>query len=545
MNLLEISPSQGIFILEGFASHFQDLCQSLYIAQSLLSTTAFTSYTLSLHSSPYFLPKISYLHRYLSKVTSLSPLYVKSISQTSSFISNAEYICRTCCETFCITTDLTWNNTIQAPSRCRAYKYSQVPHSKVPKLTLECEGVCFDLLEGSLIYSDYQEFVVSDGKNEVLVVVHGGQCNSVRIGECIEVTGVYAQRWNQNGEPEYAFICLDFKPQPSSIIKAGIQTFRLQKLHSNDFSIRESIIRSSFSGIFGNYHIKLSLILNVIGHLCGLTFSTLVLGGISSGKSTIAKLLIHLFPDQCRIINGVLTNPKAFSQQKIMNASTGKYETGLLDSEYILVIDNFQALRDKKLLYKAMEIRSVIAMIESNDDNKEVNRDLSKNMKLSSEYDRFDIILSMKNYENNKEFRVKKLGDYALEDYANLWDFDTIKGYLYSNFRLHSEVPINSPKVQGLLQGYINYTVNYNLKNCDMPVASGVSVRLLESLIKISKANAILLGHSEVSIIDAVDAIVLINCSDIPDVFVDLELYKKTANEILNNVRECVGFIDL
>ena len=228
-----------------------------------------------------------------------------------------------------------------------------------------------------------------------------------------------------------------------------------------------------------------------------------------------------------------------------MNASTGKYETGLLDSEYILIIDNFQALKDRKLLYKAMEQRSMVAMIENSQENKELHDDINKNMKLTSAYDRFDVILSMKNYEGNNEFRIKILGNYDIEDYANLWDFDTIKEYIQSNLRPENEIKINCPKVRYLLEGFISYIVNYNLKNSDMPVASGVSVRLLESLIKISKTNAILLGHAEVTIYDAIDALVLIKCNDTPDVFVNVESYKRIAGEILINIQDCVGGLDL
>ena len=120
-----------------------------------------------------------------------------------------------------------------------------------------------------------------------------------------------------HNESEYAFICLHFASQPTSLIKKGILTFQEHILQNNDFEIRETIIRSSFSGIYGNYHIKLALILNVIGNLCGFPFSSLIIGEISTGKSSLAKELIHLFTNECRLINGALTNPKAFSSSKI------------------------------------------------------------------------------------------------------------------------------------------------------------------------------------------------------------------------------------
>lgn len=534
-------PSLGIQILENPTTHIESLFYSIIISQILISQSFTARFSLSIHTSPYFLGKLKDLSNYKLKTVTLYPVYIKSISQTSSFISHSEYVCRACCESFIVPNDLTWSNTIQTPSKCRAFKVPSLARSKEISIQSNCEGIAFDLLESTVVYSDYQEFIASDGKNEVVVIIQAGLCNTLRIGECVEITGIYTQRWNVHNESEYAFVCLHLFIQPSSIVKAGISTFKNSFYKNSDFEVRESIIRSSFSGIYGNYHIKLGLILNIIGHLSGFSFSTLVLGDISTGKSKLSKQLIRLFKAQCRLINGALTNPKAFSQLKIMNISTGKYESGLLDSDYVLVIDNFQCLLDKKILYKAMETRSVIAMVETDSKNKEFVPEISKNIKLPSESDRFDIILYMKNYDNSNDFRVKILGNYSIEDYSNLWDFDTIKEYLYSNLKPQTEIKIISPKVQNLFQSFITYIVSYNLKHCDMPVASGVSVRLLESLIKISKANAILLGHSEVTLNDAIDALVLLNCNDTPEAFVDVEAYNRVVNELLNNVQQCVG----
>ena len=68
-----------------------------------------------------------------------------------------------------------------------------------------------------------------------------------------------------------------------------------------------------------------------------------------------------------------------------------------------------------------MEQRSMIAMIENSQENKELHDDINKNMKLPSDYGRFDVILSMKNYEGNNEFRIKILGNYDIGVSVRLW----------------------------------------------------------------------------------------------------------------------------
>ena len=157
-------PEQGIFIMQNPMSAFQSIFQSILISQTILSSISSNTFTL------------------------------KSLSCTSSFVSGAEYICRTCCESFTVFNDLTWNNTIQSPFKCQAFSLSEVPKTKEYRFDLSCEGNGFDLLEGSLVYSDYQELVVSDGNNELLVIIQGGLCNTAKIGECIEITGIYTQR---------------------------------------------------------------------------------------------------------------------------------------------------------------------------------------------------------------------------------------------------------------------------------------------------------------------------------------------------------------
>lgn len=549
MELINQNLDIGACLLTMPTKAIKDLFQAIIASQMFMWEVCTNVFTIQLHNSPYYFESIKSGFTKKDRVVTLGPVYVKSLSQTSSFVSCAEFVCRGCFESFSECNDLIWSTAMQNPYKCRVVKsrnflkelnIPNLPYSTAEKLDenlpwepISCDSNIFDLLEDSIVYSDYQEFIASDGKIEILVIVQGCICNTFKIGECLELTGIYVQRWNQQNEPEYAFICYSVKPQASKLVKVGLHTFQQHLKTVNDFDLRQTIVRSSFSLVYGNYHIKLALLLNMIGYMSGEKFSTLILGDISCGKSTLACQLHKLFPENTRIINGALTNTKVFSTQKIMNYISGKFETGLLDDKFVLIIDNFQDLPDKKILYKAMESRSVIAFAEKSERSKEFNDDLSKNKKLISEFDRFDIILTMKDYESDNSFRLKKLGNFDMEDFNNFWDFDTIKGFLFTNLKNHEEIKIYSQEVEKIFQNCINYIISYNLKHCDMPVASGVSVRLLESLIKIGKMNAMMLGHEEITAQDAIDANLLLSFIDQPSIFVDFKEYEMTTREMI------------
>lgn len=542
MDLLQLDYQTAILILMNPCKYLQDLYQGVILGQFLLSGVSSNTFTLKIVNSPFEYSKIQQVFKNKNKIVTVTPVYVKSASKTSSFVYNSEFICQTCCESFSFANDLTWGNILQAPDKCYAFSSKVVPSSLV-YTNEKCQGNGFDLLEGSVVYSDFQEFVASDGKNEMNVIVQGSLCNSFKIGDSLELTGIYTQRWLANLESEYSFIALSLSHKQSSLIKAGLSALKFSLEDKSDFEVREIILRSSFGAIFGNYNVKLALLQNLLGQLCGVTFNTLVLGEISTGKSTLATRLAELFPDNCKLLNGVLTDTKIFSKNKIMNLTSGQSETGFLHSDYILVIDNFKELPDKKVLLKAMEGRSIIALLEANEDI-DFN-EINKVKKLVSDFDKFDVIVSMKNYEGNENFRKKKLGNFQYEDFMDLWDFDTIKGYLLGKVRKFEEIKILSEKVELLLEKFIEYIVTFNLKNCEMTVASGLSVRLLESLIKISKINSILMGHTEVSILDVFDSIILLKYSYKDEVFVDYEVYKSTILEIKSDIELYCGELDI
>lgn len=539
MKLLNLDCQIGILVSMNPGQYLQDLYQAIILGQFLLAGVSTNTFNLKIVNSPYEYTKVSQVFQNKNKIVTITPVYVKSASKTSSYVYSSEFICHSCCENFCFANDLIWGNLLQTPDRCYAFSCKGIPQSLVGSCDEVCAGVGFDLLEGSIVYSDFQEFVASDGKNEMNVIVQGSLCNSFKIGDSVELTGVYTQRWLANYDSEYSFIALNLSQKQSSLLKVGLAALKFSLEEKSDFEVREIILRSSFGAIFGNYHVKLALILNILGHFCGTTFSTLVQGEISTGKSTLATRLIELFPDHCKLLNGVLTDPKIFTKAKIMNLSSGKSESGFLYSDYILVIDNFKAMPDKKVLLKAMEGRSVISLLEI--DERVDLTEINKVKKLVSDFDKFDIIVNMKNYEGNEKFRIKKLGNFQYEEFMDLWDFDTIKGYLLGKVRKCEDVKIVSDKVEMLLEKFIEYIVTYNLKNCEMSVASGLSVRLLESLIKVSKLNAILLGHEDVTILDVFDAILLLKYSDRDNIFTDYEAYKSTILEIKSEIELFCG----
>ena len=480
------------------------------------------------------------------------------MSKTTTFIASSEFICRSCSETFTYFTDLSWGTPQQNPDRCYANKSKIIPSSRtlaprfssddplvnkdnfLNEIPLYCKSNEFDLLEGSIIYGDYQELVVSDGKEEINVVFKGRLCNKFRVGDSVEITGIYTAKFCSNKESEYFFIGLGITRAEGKLVKAGINFLNEWIREKSDFEIRAMVLRSSLPIIYGNYHVKLALILNLLGKFCGAIFSSFIQGELSTGKSTIARRLVSLFPDDLKLLNGVLTTGSIFSNSVISNMTTGRTEAGLLHGDFMLVVDNFKFLSDKNLLLKSLEHRNVIALNEIDPCSKDFE-DIHKLKRLNYEFDKFDVILNFVNYERDEEFRKKNLGCLPYEDGGDIWDFDTIKQFLLARARNHNEIKIMSEEVNILFEKFIQSQVCYNLKHLEMTLGAGFSVRLLESLIKIAKLNAILLNHSEITFQDAFDSILLLKYYDKDRLFVDTDQYNMYASETKEEIEFYCG----
>jgi len=58
-----------------------------------------------------------------------------------------------------------------------------------------CQGVCFDTLDGTYRYTDYQEAILSDGTQEITAIFEDSFCNQVKQGDIVELACVLTPKW--------------------------------------------------------------------------------------------------------------------------------------------------------------------------------------------------------------------------------------------------------------------------------------------------------------------------------------------------------------
>jgi DNA replicative helicase MCM subunit Mcm2 (Cdc46/Mcm family) len=239
-------------------------------------------------------------------------------------------------------------------------------------------------------------------------------------------------------------------------------------------------------------------------------------------------------------LNGGLTNKSCLSNSYITNTQTGGTEVGLLESPRILCIDDFHLLTPKPILYKAIEAKSVITAVTTPPFNDfqikkrrkdEFPSEVFKIKQVMPEVDKFDIILKVANYSDDIDFIRRMLEGGNMQDYDGLWESSTIKHYIQLVVsKSHKEILIKDAEVQKRVEDFISYLKSYHLKISE-GYATSVSIRTLESVIKLSRAHAALFHHATISLEDVNTVILLYLLSyrqDLgraPSMFIDFNLY--------------------
>ena len=143
----------------------------------------------------------------------------------------------------------------------------------------------------------------------------------------------------------------------------------------------------------------------------------------------------------------------------------------------------------------------------------EDGRTLSSNMALGSPLlSRFDLILLLLDKKRGGESWDSDLCDRLLgikvDDTSSheIWDANELKTYV--NYVRTQINPKLTPIAEAVLSKY------YQLqRRCDKANGARTTLRLLESLIRLSQAHAKLMFHTEVNLVDAITAVILIEAS--------------------------------
>lgn len=514
MEFINNCPSWGLSLFKNPLYTLPKLKQAIHLVQKLYccSEKIPISFNLEIQNPPKIVTSIKELFDNKSCVLQVKPVFLKSLSPQKTIKNVAEYYCSLCSNTFLVYSNVVYFNTIEEPVFCEAQKaYSQLPTTKTTLRVQEPEGPCngsvFELVSEG--FCDYQEGVLSDGVHEVPVVFLASVSNVLKVGQTIQVTGSLVSNWikepsvSQLTQLSYSFFAFHFSPVHQPFTRTGVNLLQVCLKGKNDFQKRQTIVRSAFPNVYGNYHVKLSLVLNLLSHLGGANMSTLVLGETGVGKSRLARYFSTLFP--VKTLNGSQTYESCY-QNNLKNLNTGEMEAGLLESRCLLNIDEFHMLRNMDKVYCAMENLSVVAYVTTFENTEKGGRDAKasakhfqshmwKGEKLYWSHDRFDIILKMFDYSGSRDFVSKTLSNSSMEDYDWLWDTKTISNYIQGLARPLQSITYNET-VKEILNRFISFISSISLKRNREIISSP---RLVYSIIKLCKAHALLLGDTEVT----------------------------------------------
>ncbi|KAJ3377765.1 DNA helicase mcm9 [Lobulomyces angularis] len=334
------------------------------------------------------------------------------------------------------------------------------------------------------------------------------------------------------------------------------------------FTARDQILKSFCPKIYGLFIVKLAVMLVLCGGVAkydqsGLKLRgdphILLVGDPGTGKSQFLRYAAHVSP-RAVLTTGIGSTNAGLTVAAVRDGGEWQLEAGalVLADRGLCCIDEFGSIRenDKTAIHEAMEQQTVSVakagmvcklnsrcsvLAATNPKGKyDPTQNLEVNIALGSPLlSRFDVIIVLldsqnlewdntisnfilnneisKNEVEKEQLKNKTVFPNDVENNANdkqsnhgentkLWNLEMIQAYIsYTKIKFQPKMTENSNLV---LKSYYQLQRNSDVRN-----VARTTVRLLESLIRLSQAHARLTCKNEVSISDAIIAIMLIESS--------------------------------
>ncbi|KAL9231798.1 hypothetical protein vseg_006971 [Gypsophila vaccaria] len=472
------------------------------------------------------------------------------------------YECRKCKNVFPVYPELETGSMIKPPLACLSDR------------SQECEGNKFVPVENSTKYHDYQDIKIQESAQllgvgaiprSIRVILQNDLVDTVKAGDDVIVTGVLTAKWS----PDLKDVRCDLEPvlvanhvRWTNELKSDIDVpdeiitkFKMfwEKFKDTPLKGRNAILRGICPQVFGLFTVKLAVALTLIGGVQHIDASgtkirgeshLLLVGDPGTGKSQFLKFAAKL-SNRAVITTGLGSTSAGLTVTAVKDAGEWMLEAGalVLADGGLCCIDEFDSMRehDRATIHEAMEqqtisiakaglvttlsTRTIVFGATNPKGQYDPNQPLSVNTTLSGPLlSRFDIVLVLldtKNPEWDKVVSSHILAEEEVpgkrenvEDLTSSWSLSMLKRYI--NFVKGYFKPVLTKEAERVISSY------YQLqRRCGTQNAARITVRMLESLIRLAQAHARLMFRNEVTQLDAITAILCIESSMTTSAIVD------------------------
>jgi len=348
------------------------------------------------------------------------------------------------------------------------------------------------------------------------------------------ITGIIIQRWypllkNQVCEVQLALYATDLQVYNSKLLRPCVEMAEFDR--KNDFQLRKNIIESFAPFIYGLDWVKLGILLCNIGgvreeigalHLRGHSHC-LLLGEPGTGKSDLLR-------EGCKLANrGIYTNAIGASKAGLTLSAVKEGNDWMLEAGALVLADSglcalddlsFLNKEDLSEIYECMENQTIslakagmvctvntrttiLAACRPKKNRFDFGMELSENASMPAPLlSRFDLIFLLVDIPDSENDMQKSRFVLNRKCHGSEYSSGQLQFILNSAMKLK---PLFSKTAEEVINKYFEMMRRDQRKD--------ITMRQLESLLRLSQAHARLCQHTEVELFDCISVILLYESS--------------------------------